>query len=161
MLDQEVDQRKNIMLKIDDVLSMWKKDSVIDEMALDESSRESAKLHSKYLEMLTVSKLQLRKREAEFKVLLKNKWMWYNGKLSQQQINELGWQYDPFDGHSKPLKTEMDKYYDADEEIQKAQATIHYLEELISTLKEIMENIKWRHQNIKNMIEWRKFTSGL
>ena len=28
---------------------MWKKDSIIDEMRLDETSRDSAKLHSKYL----------------------------------------------------------------------------------------------------------------
>ena len=34
-------------------------------------------------------------------------------------------------------------------------------EEIVNCLKEIMDNIKWRHQNIKNMIEWRKFTSGI
>ena len=149
------------MLQIDDVLSMWKKDSVIDEMALDEASRESAKLHSKYLEMMTVSKLQLRKKEADFKVLLRDKWLWYNDKMSKEDMDDRGWKYDPFDGLTKPLKSDMDRYYDADEDIQKAQATIHYLEELISTLKEIMDNVKWRHQNIKNMIEWRKFTSGM
>ena len=38
---------------------------------------------------------------------------------------------------------------------------IAYLEEVTSVLKEMLENIKWRHQNIKNMIEWRKFTSGI
>ena len=140
---------------------MWKKDSVIDEMSLDESSRDTAKLHSKYLEMMTVSKLQLRKREAEFKVLLRDKWLWYNDKMPKEDIESRGWSYDPFNGLSKPLKTDMDRYYDADDHIQSAQAKIHYLEELISTLKEIMDNVKWRHQNIKNMIEWRKFTSGM
>ena len=33
-------------------------------------------------------------------------------------------------------------------------------EELVAALKEILESIKWRHQTVKNMIEWRKFTSG-
>jgi hypothetical protein len=149
------------MINIEDILEMWKKDAEIDEMSLDEESRNSARLHGKYLEMLTVSKLQLRRREQEFKILLKDKWMWYNDKLSKEQIDELGWDYDPWKGHAKPLKTDMDKFYDADPEIQAAQSKIHYLEELINTLKEIMENIKWRHQNIKNMIEWRKFTSGM
>ena len=55
----------------------------------------------------------------------------------------------------------MDKWYDADPVIQEAQAKIAYLQNLIDTLKEILDNIKWRHQNIKNMIEWRKFTSGI
>jgi len=149
------------MINIEEVLKMWKTDAQIDEMSLDEESRNSAVLHGKYLEMITVSKLQLRRREQEFKVLLKNKWLYYNGKLSQQQIDEFGWEYDPFNGLAKPLKGDMDYYYDSDEDIQAMQAKIHYLEELVATLKEIMDNIKWRHQNIKNMIEWRKFTSGM
>jgi hypothetical protein len=55
----------------------------------------------------------------------------------------------------------MDKFYDSDPIIQEQQAKIQYLEEVCATLKEILENVKWRHQNIKNMIEWRKFTSGV
>ena len=55
----------------------------------------------------------------------------------------------------------MDKWYDADPVIQEQQAKIQYLEELTDTLKEILENIKWRHQTVRNMIEWRKFTSGI
>jgi len=147
-------------MQLDDILEMWKKDSPIDEMNLDTASQQSAKLHSKYLELLSVNKLQLRKKELEFKVLLKNKWLWYNGKMSKQQMDELGWSYDPTDG-LKILKGEMDYYYDSDKEIQEATARIEYLKTLIDTLQEIMENIKWRHQNIKNMIEWRKFTSGI
>ena len=46
---------------------------------------------------------------------------------------------------------------------------LHYLREFCDergyTLEPLdskgLENIKWRHQNIKNMIEWRKFTSGI
>jgi Recombination, repair and ssDNA binding protein UvsY. len=38
---------------------------------------------------------------------------------------------------------------------------IEYLQTLVDTLSEIMENIKWRHQNIGNMIKWRQFTSGM
>lgn len=149
------------MFAIDQILEMWKKDCEIDEMQLDESSRKGANLHAKYLEIITVTKMQLKKAELDFKVLLKNKWLYYNGKLSQDQIDEFGWAYDPFNGLTKPLKGEMDYYYDADTDIQKMQAKIEMLKTNIETLKEIMENIKWRHQNIKNMIEWRKFTSGM
>ena len=51
--------------------------------------------------------------------------------------------------------------YDSDPIIQEHQKKIAYQEELCSTLKEILDSIKWRHQTIKNMIEWRKFTSGI
>ena len=75
-------------------------------------------------------------------------------------MDSRGWNYDPLNGLTV-LKGDMDYYYDSDPIIQKAQTKIKYLEEVVDTLKEILENVKWRHQNIKNMIEWRKFTSGI
>tara|TARA_Y100001937_G_C7121926_1_gene333043 strand:+ start:2028 stop:2474 length:447 start_codon:yes stop_codon:yes gene_type:complete len=148
------------MNNLQQILEMWKKDSVIDELKLDDSSRNSAKLHGKYLEILSVNRMKLKKAENEFKVLLKNKWLHYNGKLSQEEIDELGWNYDPLNGLTI-LKGDMDRFYDSDPLIQEHKGKIQYLEEVCDTLKEILENIKWRHQTIKNMIEWRKFTSGI
>lgn len=149
------------MLNIEEILEMWKRDSDIDEMNLDSSSKNAAKLHAKYLELLTITKLQSKKAESNFKVLLKDKWLYYNGKMSKQEIDLKGWDYDPFNGLVKPLKGEMDYYYNSDKDIIKANDHIEYLKTIIDTLQEILENIKWRHQTIKNMIEWRKFTSGV
>ena len=148
------------MNNLGQILEMWKKDSVIDEMNLDESSRQTAKLHGKYLELLSVNRLKLKKANLDFKVLLRDKFMHYNGKLSQEELDNKGWDYDPLNGLTV-LKGDMDKWYDADPVIQEQQAKIQYLEELTDTLKEILENIKWRHQTVRNMIEWRKFTSGI
>jgi len=147
------------MLNLEEVLKMWAKDSEIDEIRLDEASKHTASLHAKYLEMLSVTKLQLKRKDMEFKVLLKNKWLWYNGKMSKDQIDQLGWEYDALNG-LKVLKGEMDYYYDADPHIQEAQAKIDYLKTLIETLEEIINTIRWRHSTIKNMIDWRKFESG-
>tara|TARA_B100000941_G_scaffold152459_2_gene108073 strand:- start:2317 stop:2763 length:447 start_codon:yes stop_codon:yes gene_type:complete len=148
------------MNNLQQILEMWKKDSVIDELKLDESSRNSAKLHGKYLEILSVNRMKLKKADNEFKVLLKNKWLHYNGKLSQEEIDDLGWPYDPLNGLTI-LKGDLNRFYDSDPHIQEHKAKMQYLEEVCDTLKEILENIKWRHQTIKNMIEWRKFTSGI
>jgi len=147
-------------LRIEDVLDRWKTDSEIDELKLDEASQQSARLHAKYLEMLSVTRLQLKRKEAEFRVLLKDKFLWYNGKMSKDEMDARGWDYDPLNG-LKVLKGDMDRFYDSDSDIQNAQMKIDYLKELVSTLEEIMGNIRWRHQNIKNMIEHRKFTSGI
>ena len=146
-------------MTLDQILEMWKKDSVIDDIRLDEASKDGAALHSKYLELLSINKLQLKRRDAEFKILLKNKWLWYNGKLTRDQIDQLGWEYDALNG-LKILKGEMDYYYDADPHIQEANARIDYLKTMISTIEEIINNIRWRHSTIKNMIDWRKFESG-
>jgi hypothetical protein len=129
-------------------------------MQLDEASRESAKLHSKYLELLSSNRMRLKKSELEYKVILRDKFNHYGGKLSKEELDSKGWEYDPLGGVTV-LKGDLDKYYDADPIIQEHQAKMAYLEELSSVLKEILDIIKWRHQNIKNMIEWRKFTSGI
>lgn len=95
----------------------------------------------------------------EFKVLLKQKWLWYNGKLTKDQIDELGWEYDALNG-LKVLKGDMDYYYDSDPHIQESQARIEYIKTIKETLEEIINNIRWRHSSIKNAIDWRKFESG-
>jgi len=148
------------MIKLEDILEMWKKDSPIDEMNLDAASIQSAKLHSKYLELLSITKLLQRRREMEFQTLLKDKWLWYNGKMTKAQIDEKGWGYDPMSG-LKVLKGDMDYFYNSDPQIQAAKGQIEYIKTTVETLTDIMENIKWRHQNIKNMIDWRRFTSGV
>ena len=147
-------------MNLESILEMWKKDCVIDEMQLDEASRESAKLHSKYLELLSSNRMRLKKSELEYKVILRDKFNHYGGKLSKEELDSKGWEYDPLGGVTV-LKGDLDNYYDADPIIQEHQAKIAYQEEMSSVLKEILDIIKWRHQNIKNMIEWRKFTSGI
>ena len=141
------------------ILDSWSSDSVIGQTSLDESSRQTPILHAKYLELLSLAKLKLKKAEQDQKILLKDKWLYYNGKMDQEQIADKGWQPDPFDG-LKILKGEMDYYYDADPEIQQSVEKIEYLKTIIDTLNEIMNNINWRHQTISNMIKWRIFESG-
>ena len=148
------------MLTLEQILEHWKKDCEIDDMELDKSSRETPKLHAKYVELLSTAKLQKHRKEMEFKKLLKDKFMWYNGKMDKQTMDDKGWEYDPFDGLTKPLKSDMDYFYEADQQIQALQSQIEYWKIVIDTLSEIVSNITWRHQNIGNMIKWRQFTSG-
>ena len=146
------------MIDLKSIHNMWKEDCVIDEMKLDETSRQTPILHAKYLELLSTVKLQLKRAEFSQKTLLKEKWLYYNGKMDEDQIVEMGWDPDPFNG-LKILKGEMDYYYDADPEIQKSEEKIQYYKTVIESLTEIISNITWRHQMIKNMIEWKKFQS--
>lgn len=146
-------------MNLESVLEMWKKDSVIEQFNLDDTSRNTPALHAKYLELLSIAKLQLKKADLAQKSLLKKKWLYNNGKLTQDQIVELGWEFDPFNG-LKVLKGEMDYYYDADVDIQRSEEKILYHKTMIETLTEIVTNLNWRHQTIGNMIKWRQFEAG-
>ncbi len=139
---------------------MWKEDSIIDNLKLDDTTIRMARVHSKYLELITIAKMRRKKKDLDYKTLLKDKWLYYNGKLSKEEIDIYKWEYDPFGGLNKPLKGDMNYYYDADTDIQKAQAALEYDKVLIETLEEIMNTIRWRHQNIGNIIKWRSFEAG-
>jgi len=146
-------------MNLESVLEMWKKDSEIPQYNLDETSRQTPTLHAKYMEFMSIARLQLKKAEMEQKSLLKKKWLYYNGKMTQEQIELEGWDFDPFEG-LKVLKGEMDYYYDADSDIQKSEEKITYYKTYIETLTEIINVLKWRHSTIKNIIDWRRFEAG-
>tara|TARA_R110002167_G_scaffold139774_1_gene327446 strand:- start:3333 stop:3575 length:243 start_codon:yes stop_codon:yes gene_type:complete len=79
--------------------------------------------------------------------------------MTEEQIKDLGWEYDPLEG-LKVMKGEMDYYYDSDKEIQESEMKIQYIKTMIDTLNEIVNNLNWRHQTIGNMIKWRQFEAG-
>ena len=93
------------------------------------------------------------------KILLKNKWLYYNGKMDQEEIEARGWGYDPLNG-LKILKGDMNYYYDSDIEIQESEMKIEYLKTLINTTTDIVDALKWRHQTIGNIIKWKVFEAG-
>lgn len=147
-------------MNLEQILEMWKKDSTIDEHNLDDASRDAAKMHGKYLELLTITKLQLKKAETDLDLLLKDKWLYYNGKMDKDAIDSKGWDYDPFNGLTKPLKGDLEYYYNSDKEINQGKGKIDYLKTQKETLEEIINTLRWRHQTVKNMIDWRRFVSG-
>lgn len=148
-----------MMIDLESILKEWQADCEISQHQLDEVSRQTPSLHAKYLQYLALAKLQLKRSENNQKTLLKQKFLYYNGKMSQEEILASGWDLDPFNG-LRMLKGEMDYYYDSDPEIQKSEEKILYHKTLIESLSNIVDTLKWRHQTIKNMIDWRKFEAG-
>ena len=146
-------------MQLEQVLEMWSEDSQLPRDNLDEVSRGTPALHAKYLTLLSQAKLRLKKAEMDQKTLLKKKWLYYNGKMSEEELKATGWDFDPLNG-LKVMKGEMDYYYDSDKEIQESELKIQYLITLIDTLKEIVNNLNWRHQTIGNMIRWKVFEAG-
>ena len=51
-------------------------------------------------------------------------------------------------------------FFNADADLQKMEERVVYLKTMVTTLEEILQTLKWRHTVIKNMIDWRRFTSG-
>ena len=147
------------MVNLESILSDWEKDCKIDESNLSRTSVDTAKLHAKYLQLLSVNKLQLKKADLKQKILLKDKWLYYNNKMSQDEIEAKGWEYDPFKG-LKIMKGDMNYYYDSDIDILKSEELLTYYKTVVDTLQEIVTSLNWRHQTIGNIIKWKQFEAG-
>ena len=145
-------------MNLDDILAQWDQDCEIGHN-LDEASRDTPKLHAKYLNYVTQAKLILKRAQDQQQILLKDKFLWYNGKLSQEETEAHGWEPDPFDG-LKMMKSDLNYWYESDSDIQKSEAKIVYYKTMLEALKEIMDTLRWRHQTIRNIIETRRFEAG-
>tara|TARA_B100000287_G_scaffold77005_1_gene69074 strand:+ start:593 stop:1036 length:444 start_codon:yes stop_codon:yes gene_type:complete len=146
-------------MNLKNIQDMWKEDSVIDDIELDASSLQVPRLHAKYTELLSNKKLELIRHERMMKELNKDKWLWYTGKMSKEDIEDHNWDYDPFGGLTV-LKSDYDKFTGADKDIQDLNEKIEYLRVTVDYLQDVVSQITWRHQTIKNIIEWRKFMAG-
>tara|TARA_A200000113_G_scaffold199628_1_gene192399 strand:- start:478 stop:927 length:450 start_codon:yes stop_codon:yes gene_type:complete len=149
------------MLDLESILAEWKEDSKIDISTLAECSKNTPELHAKYLEYHAQTRLRLKKAEFKQKELLKDKYLYYEGKMSKEDIETRGWAFDPYDGLNVNTKNFKEYYYDTDKEIQDSELKIQYLKTIIDTLVEIIDNLKWRHQTISNIIKWRAFDAGM
>jgi hypothetical protein len=93
---------------------------------------------------------------SEKKVKRRNKWLYYTGKMSQEELDRHGWE--PFD--LVILKTEVDRFVESDEEMIKLSAKITLQQEVVSYLESVVKMISNRQWNIRAALDWIKFTQG-
>ena len=143
------------MENLEQVLKYWETDSVID---FTEPSRELIRipiLHSKYLNILTQHKLATKKAHFNYLQMKKKKWELYTGKLSKDELEELGWE--PF---QFTLKSDIQIYLDADGDLIKLLQKKVYHDEIISAVEAIMSELKSRTFQLRDLISWEKFING-
>ena len=144
------------MDSIEKVLESWEKDSVVD---ITEPSRELVKiplLHSKYLNVLTRSKLASKKAQFDYLQLKKKKWEYYTGKLSQDELKEFGWEPFPF-----TLKSDINLYLESDVDLIKLLQKKIIHDEIVSVVEAIMTELKSRTFQLRDVIGWEKFINGV
>jgi len=144
-------------MRFDDIRSMVSKDMVIDDSELDVESLKIPQLHNKYLNLFHDERILLRKLEADKRELIRDKWEFYSGKMSQEELEERGWE--PF--QLKILKQDLDMYINSDTDVTRIDDRITLQKEKVDYLASIINSISGRGWEIKNAIEWRKFTSGI
>lgn len=142
---------------IDTLQTMLKEDLTLNDAELDSESLRIPKVHSKYLNIFHDEKLILQNLKFKKRVLLKEKWEYYTGKMDQDTLKEKN--LEPF--ALKILKQDVDMYIQSDKQIIDLDTRIALQQEKVDFLQEsikIINNLQW---HIRDAIAWRKFINGV
>ena len=134
---------------------MWSKDAQIDQDNLHDEAAKIPSLHAKYFDLYNNIKL-LRERSitVDNKIRLE-RWNYYSGK-SDPEV----YQAEPFP-YKVREKDALKRYMDADEKVQQSTLKIKYYDVMLTYLEDIIKQVGNRSYQLKNIIDWHNFRSGL
>jgi hypothetical protein len=141
-------------MTFDEIQLMWQQDSNIDDAEIDIASLQIPQLHAKYMKLFSDFYFKRKQIEIKIKTLRREKFEYYTGKADPQIYAEK-----PFD--LKILKSEVNMYIESDEDINNLQLKIESFDVIINYLESVLKMISNRTYQIKNVIEWRKFSHGI
>jgi hypothetical protein len=144
------------MSKLEDLMEQWKKDCAIDQTDLATESMKIPMLHAKYYEYYSKENLLLSKVEHDYRQLLKLKFEYYSGKMSDEEIQEYGWEQIDI----KIVRKDIDIYIDADPDVVTMLLKIALQREKVEFLKDVIKSIHNRNFTIRAALDFIKWSSG-
>lgn len=143
-------------MTLEQIQQLWNQDSIIDQSNLSEESLKISQLHSKYYIIYSNEHLVYIKMLGEHDKLSVQKREFYTQGPTKQQ-HQQGWKL-PDKGVI--LKNEADGYINADEDIISSKLRLAYQKEKVDFAEQIIRAINNRSFQIKNAIDFIKFTNG-
>ena len=140
---------------LDTIQKMWEEDSKIDPDNLHTESLNIPILHSKYFDLYNNIILLKKKAEQQRKNIRHDRYEYYTGKADPDVYVE-----NPFPKKIRDKET-LQKYLDADEKLSTVCLKVEYYDTMLNYLESILKVIQNRTFQIKNAIEFIKFTAGL
>jgi len=143
-------------MKLEEIQLLWERDAQIDRTELGEESLRIPQLHSKYFKIFSQERLLLRKMEADFKQMYKNKYEWYNGSISEELLKEHEWEPNPL----KILRTDIPMHLEADRDLQSLSLKMEMQKEKVEFVEAVIKSLTTRGFQIKSAIDWERFKMG-
>ena len=143
-------------MEIDEIHDLWSVDCKIDDLELDQESLKIPQLHSKYMRIITEENSILSKLMYAHKMMERDKFEYYTGKMCNEDLQERGWE--PL--NLKIMKNDVPRYIESDKEIIRHLMKISDYREKVGLLKTIIDSVNSRSFIITNAIKWKKFISG-
>ena len=142
-------------LDLDVIQRMWEQDSKTDPDNLHTESLNIPILHSKYFEIHNTILLLKKKAEQQKKNIRHQKYEYFTGKADPDVYLE-----NPFPKKVRDKET-LQGYLDSDEKLSQSSLKVDYYETMLIYVDSILKMISNRTYQIKNAIEFMRFTAGL
>ena len=143
------------MVDLDTIQRMWSEDAKIDPDNLHTESLNIPILHAKYYDLYNNLVLLKKKAEQQRKNIRHERYEYFSGKADPDVYID-----NPFPKKIRDKDT-MQKYLDADEKLSGVSLKIDYYETMLQYLENILKQITNRTYQIKNAIEFMRFSAGL
>lgn len=140
---------------LETIIEHWTKDSEVDSTEPGKEILRIPLLHNKYNKFLTLHNLSAKKAGYEYAKVKKVKWVYYNGKMSQDELDKYGWE--PF---QFVLKSDINVYLDGDDDLNKLARKKAYHEEAAAFCTNVMKELNNRTWQLKEFMSWERFISG-
>jgi|TARA_B100000902_G_scaffold394890_1_gene452195 hypothetical protein len=147
-------ERKSNPISLENIQEMWTKDAIINPDELDTESLKVPQLHAKYYGLYNTILLMRKQNEQIYSSLLLDRRKFYTGKATAAVYEAEPFPYKIRD------KDDLKLYLESDEKLSKVRLKIEYFDSMLKYLEEILRQVTNRSYQIKNAIEWRRFTSG-
>ena len=144
-----------MILDLDTIQRMWEQDSKIDPDNLHTESLNIPVLHSKYFEIYNTIILLKKKAEQQKKNIRHQKYEYFTGKADPDVYLE-----NPFPKKIRDKET-LQGYLDSDEKLSQVSLKVDYYETMLMYIDSILKMISNRTYQIKNSIDFMRFTAGL
>ena len=144
-----------MIVTLEELQEMWEKDAKIDRDNLHEESLNIPSLHAKYFELYNTIFLLRKKADQQRKNIRHERYEYFSGKADPQVYID-----NPF-GKKIRDKDTMQKYLDADTKLSGVSLKIEYYDVMLKYIEEILKQISNRTYQIKNAIEFMRFSSGM
>lgn len=147
-----MEKKSSVSLEV--IQEMWQKDSEVNQDELDTESLKIPQLHAKYYQLYNTILLLRKQAEQQHSSILLERRKFYMGKAETQVYIDEPFPYKVRD------KEDLKLYLEADEKISKIRLKIDYYDTMLKYLEEILKQVSNRTYQIKNAIEWRRFSAG-
>lgn len=145
------------MVKLDEIIKMWKEDAKIDTTKPQNEIVNIPILHAKYVSILSKHRLASQKAKFDYAKMKKIRREYFLGQLAKETLDEYKWeQFDLKVGS----KGNIDYYLEADDVLIKILEKKTYYDECIFICESIMKELHSRTFQLKEYCTHHRFLEG-